>query len=80
MIKHPCIRPGCANTYEDDEPDHYYCPSCNEARKKIAAEIDRKIGSQPRAHAMSDLAVFESQAKTINGPNGRTISFAPTKL
>lgn len=78
--KHACIKPGCANVYVDDDPDAYYCETCNEERKRIAIEVDKKIGMQPKERQMSDLEIYDSQAKVMTSPTGRTISFAPTKL
>lgn len=80
MYTHLCIRPGCGLSYEDEDVDAYYCESCNEARKVIAQELDRKIASQPKERPLSDLQAYDAQAKTIPGPNGRTISFMKTTL
>lgn len=43
MINHKCIKPGCDNSYEDNDIDAYYCPSCIEMNKKIAEEINKKV-------------------------------------
>lgn len=75
MFTHACIKPGCGNRYEDNEPDHYYCPSCNEMRKAIALEVDKKMASIPREQPVSDLQAFEAEAKVVTTPNGRTVSF-----
>lgn len=80
MIKHLCIKPGCDNTYEDEDVDRYYCPTCNEARKALAAEIDKRIGAQPRERGMSELEIFEAEAKSFTTPNGRTITFGRATL
>lgn len=80
MYKHLCIKPGCVNTYEDEDADRYYCPSCNEARKQIAVEVDKKIGTHPRERGMSELEIFEAEAKSFTAPNGRTITFGRATL
>ncbi len=49
-MKHQCIKPGCSNSYEDNEVDAYYCPSCNTVRQQLARELDAKfntVGQQP---------------------------------
>lgn len=80
MYKHLCIKPGCANTYEDEDPDRYYCPTCNEARLIIAKQVDAQFGAMPKERAMSDLEVFDAQAKTLSKPDGSTASFVKTTL
>lgn len=42
---HICIKPGCENSYQDEDSERYYCPSCLREKKSIAAEVDRKVGS-----------------------------------
>ena len=46
-MQHKCIKPACGASYEDNDPDDYYCPPCNEQRKVIAREIDTKLASVP---------------------------------
>lgn len=40
QFNHKCQ---CGNTYTDNDPETYYCPTCIVQRKKIAEEIDRKL-------------------------------------
>lgn len=61
-MKHTCIRPGCGISYEDNDPDDYYCPTHDEERKVIAAKIDANRG--PIEKTLSELQTFESLAKT----------------
>ena len=42
-FEHSCIKPGCGNTYKDNDPDAYYCSSCAEKNKEIAKKIDATI-------------------------------------
>lgn len=46
MYKVKCVK--CRRDYEDSEPDDFYCPTCDEERKRIAAEIDKKLVGRPR--------------------------------
>lgn len=50
IYKCRCIK--CKNEYQSDNPDDidgWYCATCLEARKQIAAEIDEKFkGRKPR--------------------------------
>lgn len=79
--KHTCIKPGCGKQYDDEDPDPYYCTACNEQRLVIAQAIEAKYPvtvGQPKS--MSDLEIYDSQAKTMNSPTGRLVTFAPAKL
>ena len=40
---HKCIKISCGNQYESDEIDAYYCESCIEKNKEIAAKINEKM-------------------------------------
>lgn len=80
MITHSCIKTGCENKYQDNEIDAYYCKEHLSEKKRIAAEIDKKFAGRSTEKTMSDLELYDSQAKVMKGPNGRMITFAPTKL
>ena len=61
-----CIK--CRERYDSDEPDDYYCETCNEERLKVAKEIDRKIATMPpKRPRMSDLQKFDAIAKAKGG-------------
>lgn len=64
MTIHKCIKTTCDNTYEDDDIDAYYCPSCIEINKTIAKEIDRKI--IPSKNVKSDYQLFDEMQKAKN--------------
>ena len=72
---HSCIKPGCGKQYHDEDPDDYYCPTCNEEKKKIAAELDKKFSTATRPQVVSNLQAFEATAKTFTDQNGRKIIF-----
>lgn len=57
-----CIK--CSGIYKSEDPDPYYCATCEEEKKKIAAEIDKKI--KPTGTVMSDLKKYDSLPK-VNG-------------
>ena len=63
---HRCIKPDCPNSYMDNDPDDYYCPSCQEANKVIAKQIDAKLKRNgPREPVKSDYQLYEEiQKKT----------------
>jgi len=63
-MKHQCVK--CKREYFDNDPDPYYCPTCNEQCKLIAAEIDRKIATQPRKPIKSLLQEYD-EAPKVNG-------------
>lgn len=62
-MKHTCIKPACANTYESEEKDPYYCPTCQEANKELAKRIDAQVASRPKRPRTSDLQKYEEQLK-----------------
>ena len=66
-----CIK--CNQPYEESEPEPYYCPPCLVERKKLAEEIDRKMGSLPRVKVKSELEQYDEMVKTNGGrfPNYR---------
>ena len=59
MFTVPCIK--CKTPYESEDSDPYYCPKCNEERKQIAAEIDKKV--RPAEKVKSSLEIYESLPK-----------------
>lgn len=64
MFSHPCIK--CAAKYDTEDPDPYYCPTCNEARKAIAAEIDKKV--RPSKQIKSDFQIYDEMCKLRGTP------------
>ena len=46
LFNHTCIKPECSEKYQDSDPDGYYCPSCVEAKKAIAKQIDKKFAGR----------------------------------
>ena len=66
MTTHVCIKPQCGATYEDSDPDPYYCPSCVIEKKALAAKIDASLASRPKRPVLSDLQRYD-QAQKIRG-------------
>jgi len=64
MNNHKCVK--CNTSYTDDDFDDYYCPPCNEHRKIIAAEIDKKIrNTVSKRQIKTDLQLYnEIQRET----------------
>lgn len=74
---HTCIKPSCGKQYKSTEEEAYYCPSCVEEKKALAATLDRQFSTKGRAPVVSDLQAFEAEAKVFTDPNtGRQIFFA----
>ena len=65
-MKHTCIKPQCSNTYEDKDPDPYYCPSCVEEKKEIAKQVDAKFAGKSKKKRLS-FNERMSQYQTIGG-------------
>lgn len=60
--KHQC---SCGNSYSDNDPDIYFCPSCVEQRKAIAKQVDAKMAGRisERAEKKSDIQLYNSLPK-----------------
>ena len=65
---HACIK--CANKYQSDEPDAYYCEACTVEKNAIAKEVDKVMANRPKKNRQSDLQAFESQAVRMKSANG----------
>lgn len=61
MNTHLCIK--CKVQYQDGEIDDYYCSPCNEERKRIAQEIDKKFSGKSVAPIKSALQEYEEAPK-----------------
>jgi uncharacterized Zn ribbon protein len=61
MFQHACIK--CQTKYSDADPEPYYCPSCNEQRKLIAQEVDKKMAHRPQTETKSDLQLYDEVQK-----------------
>lgn len=62
-----CIKPSCANTYETDETEAYYCPSCAEANKALAQKIDAQVAARPKRPTTSAWKEYENAQKMRAG-------------
>ena len=65
MYKVLCLK--CNTSYEDSEPDNYYCSACLNERKAIAAEIDKKMSSRSRVRVKTELELYDSLVRANNG-------------
>jgi|GEM_PF-4388661 len=61
MFTHSCIK--CHTSYEDNDPDPYYCAPCTEVKKALAAEIDAKFANRPRKEVRSALQEYDAAPK-----------------
>jgi len=66
-MTHPCIK--CKRSYEDDDPDPYYCDLCREANKKIAEELSQRFVARPVEK--STLQMYEEAPKFHGFPNAK---------
>jgi len=62
MITHKCIK--CQTEYKDNDPDDYYCKSCEEIKNKIAKEVDKKMAGKVSKNIKSDLQIFDELRKS----------------
>lgn len=68
---HNCIK--CKASYQDSDPDPFYCESCTVEKKRIAAEIDKKFASQPRKPVVSGLQAYDLARGRNPFPNASQI-------
>ena len=66
-MKHTCIKPGCGTAYEDKDLDPYYCPSCNEARKSIAKQVDEKFKGRSRKQVKTSWDILKGGGRISMG-------------
>lgn len=64
QYSHSCIK--CQSKYDDDDPDAYLCTTCNEARKVIAAQVDKTIGMRPKKEVVTPLQAYDT-APNVRG-------------
>lgn len=62
-MTHTCIKPGCGATYQDNDPDPYYCDSCKAHNKEMAARVDSIVAARPRKPRMSLLQEYDAAQK-----------------
>lgn len=73
MFNHVCIKPACDNSYEDSDQDAYYCPTCQEANKKLAQQIDAQVASRPKRSRTSDLELAKREGKVTVERDGTEV-------
>ncbi len=59
---HRCIK--CTTEYKSTDEDAYYCVTCEEEKKLIAQEVDKKVGANRTVRGKSDLQMYNEIAKT----------------
>lgn len=64
MHTHKCVK--CGVAYQDQDPEPYYCPPCNDERKKLATEIDKKMAGRVSTKPRSLLQEYDAMPK-VNG-------------
>lgn len=70
---HKC---SCGESYTDNDPDVYFCPSCVEQRKIVARQVDSKmINIRLRPRAKTDLELMEEKGKTMPSARGGFATF-----
>ena len=67
----------CHQPYEELDVEAYYCPNCLTARKRFAADIDKKFANRvPRVRVPSELELYDQALKANGGrfPNAKHFS------
>jgi hypothetical protein len=60
-----CIK--CGKPYQDKDPEPYYCAVCLEEKKRMAAEIDKRIQLRGSSRANKSLLQEYDNAPKVNG-------------
>ena len=69
-MKHTCVK--CGKGYSDELEDDYYCFSCQNAKKALAAKIDAEVKARgPRRHEESMIQRYERLPKRGGFVNAR---------
>ena len=66
-MKHTCIKPACENSYDSEEVDAYYCPTCEEANKALAKTIDAQVAARPKRSRVSAIQEYENNRNMSAG-------------
>lgn len=60
---HACIKPDCQNSYQDNEPDAYYCQSCQKEKERLAKQVDSKFQTRSRKKTTTALDEYNNAPK-----------------
>lgn len=69
MKTHQCIKPGCSNSYHDNDEDAYYCPACLNEKQVVAKRLDKKfntVGQTPNG----ELAAYDAARSFVDPVTG----------
>ena len=69
---HKC---SCGQTYSDDDPEVYYCPTCIAKRKQIAEEIDKKMASRVSSRESVGFEALSKLGRTMPSQSGGLATF-----
>ena len=69
MYQVKCIK--CGQQYDSSDPDPYYCATCEVEKKKIAAEVDEKMKSNPKKEITSGIKQYDSLPKVHGFVNAK---------
>ena len=66
-MNHTCIKPACENKYDSEDVEAYYCPSCAEANKALAKQIDAQVAARPKRNRVSAIQEYEANRNMSAG-------------
>lgn len=69
---HKC---SCGNTYSDDDPEVYFCPTCISKRKQIAEEIDKKMAGRISSREGNGFEALSKMGRTTPSQSGGLATF-----
>ena len=75
-MKHKCIKAACGKSYEENDPDAYYCFDCRHEKTAIAKRIDRKFAGRSTVPPETPLQLYDRLAG-MSGKNHQGITFVP---
>ena len=61
QYSHKCQK--CGASYQDNDPEPYFCAVCNDERKRLAKEVDAKMAGHVSKRTYSPLKAYDDILK-----------------
>lgn len=74
MNSHQCIKSGCGNTYQDNDVDPYYCPSCLSEKQQVAKKLDKQFNTVGQTPSGA-LAAYDALRGSSHFPSAGKLGF-----
>ena len=76
MLKQFTHKCPCGETYTDNDPELYFCPSCVAQRKQVAEEVNKKLAGKPSSREGKGFETMVAQiGRTMPSDRGGLATF-----